>query len=456
MSFRKCRRYVMPESVILIDFGASRVKAIHWSFAGDCAIDSRECPAPKLVYGPRGEAEGEPEHYWEALQATAGQLAEASDSVTDLWICSEMHGFILAGSENKEALTPYISWQDQRACEVQGQAPSKLEELKESLSSKLMQEAGMKLRPGLPIVNLATMCAELQRFGRVRFLTLIDWLLLRGGEPDPRCNRTIAAGTGLYSLVISEWSDELMRSAGIEASQLQMPTLHTDNAKPIGNLELSGRRMNVWGGLGDLQAAAHGMGFPNISSVLLNLGTGSQIMVRTDARVENLEVRVCAEGEWVHAITHIPAGRALNAYARFIDGCAIAGDGNPCFWRIFSELTAEEVLAAEPCIDLNVFSAAWHYSRGGSVCQILENSFSPRWFMRSLVRSWLTQYVHALESIPAGDVRPTFVLGGGLSRRSTFIPIVLDALLGKKSLRAALRTGEETLDGLLLLAETYH
>jgi len=442
----------MPDSVILIDFGASRIKAVHWSLARGRVIASRECPAPALRHGTHGQAEGDPEHYWQALEATAGQLFATDLRVRDLWICTEMHGFILADPHDPRPVTPYISWQDQRACHKAGQELSILERLAPHGSS-LMAETGIRLRPGLPIVNLAAMLAEADKPATARFLTLADWLLVRGGERCPRCHPTLAAGTGLYSLNERDWSPALMRLAGIDPSKLLMPAILLKSALHVGTIRLHDRPMRVWGGLGDLQAAAHGAGFPQKSSVLINLGTGGQVMALTSSKKENIEIRPCTNGEMAHAITHIPSGRAMNTFASFIDECVRLGGGQPLFWKIFAELTTEEVLAAEAAIDLNVFHAAWNYTRGGSITHINESNFDLRWLMRTLANSWLDQYQEALTAISAEHPSPTFLVCGGLSRRSTFIPKVLESQLGKQAIECPLRTGEETLDGLLKLAE---
>jgi sugar (pentulose or hexulose) kinase len=246
-----------PDTVLLVDFGASRIKAVLWSLIQSRILGTRECPSPVLQRGQQGEAVGDPEQYWQALEATAGLLAELDDSVQDLWICAEMHGFMLADPVSAKPVTPYISWQDQRACYRAGKGLSKLEELQQSIAPLLYSEGGMRLRPGLPIANLACMGHELADSSQ--FLTLVDWLLLRGGESAPCCHVTMAAGTGLYSLADKNWSDILMGQAGITSLNLRMPPVNHDVSSPIGKITLKRRSLRVWGGLGDLQAAAHGL-----------------------------------------------------------------------------------------------------------------------------------------------------------------------------------------------------
>lgn len=441
----------MTDSIVLLDFGASRTKAVLWSRSQSRTIGSRECSSPTLKRGPKGEVVGDPEQYWRTLELTAGALAELDDSIQDIWLCAEMHGFMLADPVSAKPVTPYISWQDQRACHQTEKGISKLQELQQTTSSLLQSEGGMRLRPGLPIANLACLGSELA--GSMQFLTLVDWLLLRGGEPSPRCHATLAAGTGLYSLADKIWSDNLMTQAGIAPLNLRMPQVNHDVSSPIGSITLKGRSLRVWGGLGDLQAAAHGMGFPNKAPVLVNLGTGSQVMVAAQSPISDVELRICAEGQLAHAITHIPSGRALNTFASFIDDCANVGGGQPFFWRVFSGLNVQQVLDAEPCVDLNTFSSSWRYLEGGNISGIYEGKFTSAWFIAALAKSWLIQYAQALSSMASLTSRAHFLLGGGLSRRAAFIPLVLETLLSSKSIEVPLRTGEETLDGLLSLAE---
>jgi hypothetical protein len=441
----------MSESVVLVDFGASRIKAVHYSLSQNRVISRCECASPTLRYGLAGEAEGNPEDYWQALEATAGQLIANAPEIQDLWLCSEMHGFLLADYSTAKPVTGYISWQDQRALTSIGKPNNAMDRINE-LSPSLLSVTGMQLRSGLPVAGLAFLRQVNWPRGSLRFLTLVDWLLLRGGETNPRCHPTLAAGTGLYSLALKDWSRDLLQAIGINPKYMHMSPV-IDSSTTLGIIQLCGKEIRVWGGLGDLQSAAYGLDFPLRSSILINLGTGSQVMAITPSQSVGIEVRPSALGALTHAITHIPAGRALNCFAKFIDGCAQQGGGAPLFWRLFGQLQPDAVLAADDCLDLNIFSSAWRFKGGGSVSKIIEGSFELPWFMRSLAKSWLTQYAQALEAIYPHHPSDTFLLGGGLSRRGDFIAPVLESLLGKRVIETPLVTDEETLDGLLKLAK---
>ncbi len=443
--------------IALIDFGASRVKAALWLPSEDAILHRLDLPSPVLTRGPRGEREGRPEDYWFLLTSVLDQFYTINDELVDVWLCSEMHGFLLADPNAPKAITPYISWQDQRADYKALGKPSILEVAIHTAGSAILSATGLKLRSGLPSLSLLALKGLLQRARPVRFLSLVDWLLVRGGERYPKCHATLAAGTGLYSLEEKNWSASLGNMLGIDFNKLVMPEVTHDLSRTIGSFNLSGRVFRAWGGIGDLQAAAYGLGFPAVSSVLINLGTGSQVLVKTstNARDPNCEVRLSAEGIMTHAVTHIPCGRALNIFASFINECSAHGGGEPWFWKRFSNLNFERIIESTQTVDCNVFVAAWRYANGGSISNILESGFTSDSFVESLARSWLEQYKDAMITLPRPNSESTFVLGGGLSRIGDFVVPVLENLLQRSCVHTQTFAGEESLDGLLQLANQY-
>jgi sugar (pentulose or hexulose) kinase len=444
----------MTKSIVLVDFGTSRIKAVQFSIKQNRVLNSREYASPTLSYGDAGEVEGNPEDYWRALEATAGQLIASAPEIEDIWLCSEMHGFLLVDYKTSKPITAYVSWQDQRSAHLLNGTKNAIESL-ELLRAQFHSITGMRLRTGLPIVNLATIINSNYLHEPYRFLTLVDWLLLRGGESNPKCHPTLAAGTGLYSLAQRDWSIDLLLAIGVDPKSLFLPSICSGDG-PIGTIELGGKKIRVWGGLGDLQSAAHGLDFPDRAPILINLGTGSQVMAISQSPSVGIELRPSALGFLTHAVTHIPSGRALNTFAKFIDGCALQSGGSPLFWRLFREMQTDSVLAAEASIDLNVFSAAWQYKNGGSILKVLEGKFELSWLMHSLAKSWLVQYAQALQAICPNHPSSSFLLGGGLSRRGPFIVPALESLIGKRAIQVSHITGEETLDGLVKLALASH
>lgn len=440
------------EKILLVDFGASRIKAAVWSFAQHRVIEVLECDAPIPNVGSGGEIEIEPEQYWSSLVNTAGILLDRHPNIERMWICAEMHGVLLLDALTRKPLTPYISWRDERASKGVGDQPTTFSQFDDkNFRGAFLGETGLKLRVGLPFVTLAhlnDMINDLQDF---KVCTLVDWILYRGGEKSPKVHPSLAAGMGFYSLSDCAWSDGLIQksSPGLHAGQFSEPSKLSEK---IGQISMGKHSLAVYGGLGDMQAAIFGAGFPKKGSLLVNLGTGSQVVGDTFQEGAGVERRLGASGEVFAALTHIPSGRGLNVFAKFIDEISLLGGGEPVFWKIFSSLNPDEILGSSIEVDLNVFEASWRYKAGGVISRVNENAFDLRSFISGLVKSWLSQYKVAMDLIDPRHEVDKFLISGGLSRRGPFVAPVLEKLSGRFGYLTETITGEETLDGLLALA----
>jgi FGGY family of carbohydrate kinases, N-terminal domain len=435
--------------ILLVDFGTSRVKSVVASLDSLKVLDEAQVASPDPRCGPAGEVEVSAEAYWSALEATAGELATRHPQVKALWLCSELHGVIVADPAGVP-ITPYISWRDGRASSIDASGSSTFDRMSDR-SELFFSLTGMKLRPGLPILSLAFLAAQNQLPDAFRLFTLPDWLLWRGGERDPGVHVSLAAGTGLYDLNRHEWSRQLCELAGLEGRTIVTPRI-APVGEVAGRIRLSTLDLPVFGCVGDVQSAAAGTGFPKVAKLVVNLGTGSQVLYSTLAVPSGIERRPGADGVDFAAITHIPSGRALSVFAELMDASAKLGGGVPFFWSKFSQLSVAEVLDAKLEVDLNVFEAAWRYRHGGLVGGIKEGRFSPADLMAGIARGWLAQYAEAMDRLDPSRQEDIFLVSGGLSRRASFIVPAISALSGRKGRLAEVVTGEETLDGLLAMS----
>lgn len=441
----------MSRIVLLLDFGASRIKGAVLSLQDGIFLEFAERASPSPKVGERGEVEVDPHDYWKLLEDVALPLLNKY-SIQDLWLCSEMHGFLLYDVKVGTPLTNYISWKDERSSFENDGSPSSIVALKKE--NKLFREqTGMNIKPGLPFVNLNAIKGEVTQYREpIRFCTLVDWLLICGGENNPGVHETLAAGTGFYSIVNREWSEVLFDMAGIDHRKIIMPRVERCGIK-LGCIEVGSHRLDVYGGIGDLQAALYGAGFPDKHHVLINLGTGSQV-VTTDLESTDpsVEQRPGVMDERFSAITHIPSGRALNVFAKFVDDLS----PTPVFWNTFANLTVNDVKSASVDIGIGVFASSWRYHSGGSISKIGENNFNLKNYVAAVAKSWLNQYKDAIAALCTNKVK-SISIAGGLSRRGTFIPQYLAEITAAQVDIEQYDTGEDTLDGLKYLAlGAYH
>ena len=438
--------------ILLVDFGTSRVKSVVVSLDSLQVRDEAQVASPEPHFGPAGEVEVSAEAYWLALEATAGALAARHPHVRALWLCSELHGVIVANLAGVP-ITPYISWRDARASLVDASGRSMYDRMSNH-AEMFFSLTGMKLRPGLPILSLAFLAARKRLPDAFRLFTLPDWLLWRGGERNPGVHASLAAGTGLYDLDRHDWCPTLFGLAGIDIQTILTPRI-ASIGEAAGRIRLGALELPVFGCVGDVQSAAAGVGFPHEAKLVVNLGTGSQVLCSTPAVPTGIERRPGADGTDFAAITHIPSGRALNVFAELLDGSAKLGGGAPFFWSQFGQLSTVEVLDAKLEVDLNVFGAAWRYEHGGLVGGIKEGGFSPAKLLAGVARGWLTQYAEAMDRLDPSRLEEIVLVSGGLSRRADFIVPAISALSGRTARLAETVTGEETLDGLLAMSRIH-
>lgn len=434
--------------IICVDFGASRVKAAVFDLNTDSVVRVHECISPSSEYKGKGNKHEVPvEAYWKCFENCTAPLLSAYPDISELYICSEMHGFVLWDLDNKLPLTDYISWQDQRVTQE-----TSLYQNIVQFSDVFFQKTGMKLKPGLPAVVTAYFSAEnIFKNNHILLCTLVDWLLLRGGCEKPFSNVTLAAGTGFYNIDENTWDRDLIQGL---VPNMNLSFCEITDAAFLGSVVLNGKKIGVYGGFGDFQAALRGMDFGQKGSAAINLGTGSQVALFRDTINGAGELRPWDTKLCFQTITHIPSGRAINVFKKIIDNfftlACTSQDG--VFWDIWSSLTVDEVMKAPLQADLNIFPAAWKYNGTSGYIQIKEGVVGTKSIVASIALSWLKQYAEALNNISDNNVPDKVIVGGGFVRRADFIVPVLSNLLDRGMLTID-NTVDETLLGLIKFAK---
>lgn len=457
----------MPE-FLFVDFGASRVKSLLFDSVTFSAVDKEECISPSThsfsSFANRFEIPIE--KYWHALLETVGKiiLRHPEKNIKQLWICSEMHGFVLTHLDGR-AITPYISWKDERANYDDIDNQSSFEKLNAEFHH-FRSITGMHLKSGLPVLTLASGCMsgsipELKSLPNntcVRVLSLVDWLLFRGGEVAPKANITLAAGLGFYDIYKRTASQEILESKYFNPIKISGLDIQNDLSEPLGKMRIFDSEILVYGGIGDFQAAIEGSGLSKSYTAALNLGTGSQAAVRIAGRPlgNDDEIRIMADGSFLSVITHIPCGRALNVFASFLNSFSREGGGKDVFWNIWSSLSSEAIVNSKLVSNLALFKSAWGRGLTGSVNGAIgldEGVESASDVMAGIAKSWVMQYSKALHQLDPLIKAKEVIISGGVGQKSQFLIPVLKHLMPERNFYlSSPQTTEETFDGLLQLA----
>lgn len=448
--------------VILVDFGASRIKSALFNIDTSKLICEAQVVSPSVKSHAidRRKYEIPIEEYWVALEKNFLSLCSnirSDQEIKGIWICSEMHGFVLADSSG-HALTPYISWKDERAAHDEISGVPTLERLKSDLPD-FQNITGMQLKSGLPIVTLSSILrlnggclGWATSDSNVFILTLVDWLLLRGGATEPRSDITLLMGLGFHDWRSGKPSEEILKKVIGDSFVPNFLEIKRNRTDTLGLISICGRSIPVYAGFGDFQAALLGAGYVNDGHAIINLGTGSQVAVPyAHSGRKDTELRVTADDSIAEVITHIPCGRALNVLACFFDQFSI-NSTESIFWDAWNHITISEIISSRLDSNLCFFESAW----GKQSCKasgwigVSEGATDLRSVMAGIAKSWIKQYCAALTLLDPDCSIKTVIVSGGVAHKSNFLLSAFRHFDKERQyVLVESTTGEETLDGLL-------
>jgi len=379
-------------------------------------------------------------------RSAVGDLISSGPYPSGLFLCGQMHGLVLVTPEG-ERLSEFISWQDTRSLEpLPDGSESCFAALQRRLGPNILTELGNELRPGSPLATLFAMKARGELPGEAIPLSLPDYvaLALCGRLRHPATDATNAAAHGALAVATRTWHREAVRRADLE--RLVWPDIQPTNT-PLGEFTHDGRRIVVHLPVGDQQAALFGAELAD-GELSINVATGSQVsMVVSQPGFGDWQLRPYIASKWLRTITHLPAGRALNALISLLNELA-ADQGTPLLdpWRSIERLVSQSPI---PTLQANVSFFPCAVGAEGSLVHITEDELHVGPLFRAAFRSMADNYSSAANRIaPNGWERAVF--SGGLIRQSARLHAEIVSLLGTPVRVVA--HAEDTLAGLMYLA----
>ncbi|HVW57248.1 MAG TPA: FGGY family carbohydrate kinase [Rhizobiaceae bacterium] len=288
----------MPRDAILaIDQGTSSTKCLVVGRHGDvlaraAAPLAESCPEP-------GWVEQDGEQIWASVQSAVAQAMEQAEGarIAAVGFSTQRESLMLWDRRSGAALSPLLSWQDQRTASraqsmATGDAPQKIRAL-----------SGLPLDPMFSALKAEWL---LDRFDRERARARADdlalgtvdsWLLAKlGGEH--RIEIGNASRTQLLDTRRGVWSDELCRIFNVP--QRALPAITPSSGPFPGTRALSPLPDGtpVAAVLGDSHAALFGHGLHVPGAVKATYGTGSSVMGLVGDRAIGDDTGACLTIAW--------------------------------------------------------------------------------------------------------------------------------------------------------------
>jgi len=292
---------------VLVDTGTARPLAIR-SIANDADIPG--LPVDMHEQDPLRIRELAFEVMKQVLmdERATGQIVDA------IGISGQMHGVLLVNNDLKP-LTNLITWRDRRT--AREDTPGSLIESLEKLGTDREHAVGCRLATGYGAASLIWLQRNRLIPDNCTALSIAGFVAasLTG---IPSIDDTHAASWGIYALRTNKWDDESVNRLGLNKNIL--PDIRP-SCKPLGELSIDAanlpginNRPVVCSPVGDAQASFIGsVGF-STDTLVVNIGTGAQILIPSPE---------CVYGEELDAWP-LPLGGFLQVGATFCGGWAYA------------------------------------------------------------------------------------------------------------------------------------
>lgn len=262
---------------------------------------------------------------WEKIQDANRLLGLALEAVEKMCakydiacigVTGQQHGIVYL-DKSGNVLSPLYTWQDARALQI-GNGVTYLDEIK--------GKCGYSLSAGFGIAThyynfKNTLIPE----NAVCFATIADTAVMRlTGFTSPKIEASNAHSFGMFDIAANDFDREAFEKCGMDASML--PQMCENKA--VGYY----RGIPVAAAIGDNQASFIGSTGGDDDLILVNLGTGGQVSLRTDKinRFSQMELRPYPLGGYLLAGSSLCGGRTWALTERFFRETVKAFTGVDC------------------------------------------------------------------------------------------------------------------------------
>ena len=431
-----------------IDLGASFIKGAVLDLDALCLKHVHRIPFPQFITGIHPlHREVDPTKIVTAVRQLIEQLLPQAPNCAGIVMCGQMHGLVLA-NEHGEQLSNFVSWQDQRALMPHPSGKgTHFDVLVQKVTQTERQQLGNELRPGLPLSVLFWMAEEkyLPNAGSIP-ASLADFVVANLCGSPPTTEATNAAAHGALNLVSQEWDRTVLAKLGQD--RLKWPALRY-LGEVVGFLKAGSTSVPCYTPIGDQQCALLGACLED-GELSLNIATGSQVsMICPELEFGNYQTRPFFDGKFIKTVTHIPAGRSLNALINLLTELARMQDREiPDSWAYI-----ERCVANIHETDLNVNISFFNGACGdhGQILNMREENMTVGHLFRAAFQCMADNYYICALRLSPEQSWTNLVFSGGLAQK---LEVLREVIQNRFQVGYRLSVSkEDTLLGLLVLAQ---
>ncbi len=431
-----------------IDLGTSFIKGAVLDLTTKRIAHVQRVPFPDPLPGlPDLFVEYDPDEVMTAVRSVLDRLLPLAEGCAGIVMTSQMHGVVFTTTDG-EARSTLTNWQDQRALlpHPSGEG-SYFDRLCGRLDPDETRQLGNEMRAGLPVCLLYWYVESGQPLPDPDLIpaSLPDFVVANLCGCAPLTDLTNAAAYGLLNLETRDWHQAVITKLGLQ--RFRLPAIQAQGAV-VGELKWNGQTIPVYTPVGDYQCALVGS-LVEAGELSLNISTGSQVSMLTRAATfGDFQTRVYFDRQFTKSITHIPAGRALNALVGLLSELATAQGldlGDP--WAYIVK-AAEAVDSTTLHINLAFFQSS--IGSAGALTHMQESNLTIGHLFRAAFQSMAESYYTCALKLSPERTWDRLVFSGGLPQKIDLLRTLITERFAA-DYRMSPHT-EDTMLGLLVLA----
>ncbi len=355
----------MPEYLVGLDVGTTTISGAVIDINNKRAVDYYTTPNDSWISSSMEDIfEQDAEKIYERVKSILDEIRSKYGNIEAVGITGQMHGVLYVDTEGM-AVSPFMIWQDRRA--------GRIADGTGTYCDKIYELCGERVAVGYGLAtHYYNVCNSLIPQAASAICNITDYLVMRlTGTCEPIMHSSIAGSIGFYDIENIQFKGELISRLDMDC--VKLPEV-TDDYKIVGNY--LGIPISV--GIGDNQASFLGTVDDLQNSILVNIGTGSQVstvtnMCKTDS--EELEIRPLLKGKNLMCGCAISGGASYAMLERFFR--TFCGD-TPQYDRM-NELAAIAYNSGVKPLEVNTFFKGKRSNPDakGSIMGITDHNFTP-------------------------------------------------------------------------------
>lgn len=354
----------------------------------------------------------------EACNKLLAEITESFPQIKAIGITGQMHGILYTDACGR-AVSPLYTWRDKR-CDLPYASNLSWADY---LSAETDYPAASGLGLATHVWNVRNSnCPE----NACKITTIGGYLAMQlCGRRTPLMHCSEAASLSFFSAEKGHFDEAALEKLGIDPSIL--PEVTAQNC-------IAGR----WNGIpvsvsiGDNQASFLGsMEQAPANSVLLNLGTGGQISICSEAFfpfAEDVECRPYIDGKYLLVGSSLCGGKAYAILERFLEECCQLS-GNPVNGSLFPFMNALCDCDYRDYPDFKPFFSGkrFHPEVSAQITGLTERNFTPKGIVNGLVHGMieeLYEYYRHIRSLLPGQADCVVCSGNAIGRNQNLLSVI--------------------------------